>query len=450
MTDDKRDPAEVLARARRAWSPGEADAARVRRAIGATLAAGPAPGGGAAPARPRGSASASTWTSRFLVAGAIAAASGGAGYWAGHRAGMRDARPTSSVVSLESPKARPPSRNRRYAPSPVAETPPLAMPSLVPSRHDAHGARRGVGEPNALADRIPGDRGARAPQCRARAARRKSRAGAGLPAGARSPGPERPAGRGARRGRHARPLRPRRSPVRREPGGGVHRAPPRKRLPRPRRAGLRRQRIRPRPGDSSPEEVRTMKNERNGDAGCSGVRRGAPLACSGGGAVNIGNTNGDRLAALRLRGDLGRLRGGVHLLPDGSDRVHLTIDANGQGTLRGRRHRAACRRPPIRTSAIRLAATAGTANRSSRTVTSTRSTPRVQADPDPSAGCKPSDYYAAGAPADPVRRPHGYLSRGAPRSVAVGSPNWRRSDHRLRLPARSWRAGSVTDCQACR
>jgi hypothetical protein len=141
MTDDKHDPAEVLARARRAWSPGEADAARVRRAIGATLAAGPAAGGGAAPARPLGSASASTWTSRFLVAGALAAASGGAGYWAGHRAGVRDARPTTSVVSLESPKVVAPEPKPAHTTSPVAETPPLAMPSLIPSHHGAHGAR---------------------------------------------------------------------------------------------------------------------------------------------------------------------------------------------------------------------------------------------------------------------------------------------------------------------
>jgi hypothetical protein len=145
MTDDKRDPAEVLARARRAWSPGEADAVRVRRAIGATLATGPAAGGSAAPAGPRGSASASasTWTSRVLIAGAFAAASGGAGYWAGHRAGVRDARQTSSVVSLESTKVVASEPKLAPVPSPVAETPPLAMPSLIPSRHDAHSTRHG-------------------------------------------------------------------------------------------------------------------------------------------------------------------------------------------------------------------------------------------------------------------------------------------------------------------
>jgi hypothetical protein len=147
MTDDKHDPAEVLARARRAWSPGEADAARVRRALGVALAGRPAAGGGAAPARPRGSASASasTWTSRFLVAGALAVTSGGVGYWAGHRAGVRDARPTTSVVSLESPKVVAPEPKPALTTSPVAETPPLAMPSLIPSRHGAHGARHEPG-----------------------------------------------------------------------------------------------------------------------------------------------------------------------------------------------------------------------------------------------------------------------------------------------------------------
>lgn len=143
MTGDERNPSEVLARARRAWSPGQADAARVRRALGAALAADPSSGGGAAPARPPESASASSWTSRFLVAGAIAAASGGAGYWAGHRAGRREGRPTTSMLSLEAPKAVAPAPRPALAPSPVAESPPLAMPSVVPSRHDAHGARRG-------------------------------------------------------------------------------------------------------------------------------------------------------------------------------------------------------------------------------------------------------------------------------------------------------------------
>ena len=148
MNGDKRDSSEVLARARRAWSPGPADAARVRRGIGAALAAGPASDGGAAPGGPRVSASAPNWTSRLLVAGAIAAASGGSGYWAGHRAGLREARPLPSVASL-SPTGVPaldPNGPSLSAPSPTSDAPTsaarsLAIPSLVPSRHGAHAAR---------------------------------------------------------------------------------------------------------------------------------------------------------------------------------------------------------------------------------------------------------------------------------------------------------------------
>ncbi|HTB61032.1 MAG TPA: hypothetical protein VLC06_24345 [Polyangia bacterium] len=142
MTDGKRDPADVLARARRAWSPNEADAGRVRRAIGSALATSPASGGAAAQPGPPGSASALTWTSRFLVAGAIAATSGSVGYWAGHRAGLRDTRPTTPVIALAPTSAASVKPKSPAVPSPAAETPPLAGPSLVPSRHDAHGARR--------------------------------------------------------------------------------------------------------------------------------------------------------------------------------------------------------------------------------------------------------------------------------------------------------------------
>ena len=145
MTDDKHNPSEVLARARRAWSPAESDAARVRRSIGAALAAGPAAHGGgeAAPVGPRGPAAASTWTSRFLIAGAIAAASGGAGYWAGRRAVLRDAAPAAPTVSLAPPSIpslapRPPSP---VGPIGASDTTSVTMPSLVPSRHGARGMR---------------------------------------------------------------------------------------------------------------------------------------------------------------------------------------------------------------------------------------------------------------------------------------------------------------------
>jgi hypothetical protein len=138
MTDNKRDPAEVLARTRRAWSPDEADAERVRRAIGAALAAGPA-SGESAPAGPRGSAS--TWTSRFLVASAIAAASGGAGYRAGRRAGLRDARLAAPVVSVAPKSVAAVGPKSPVTTALPPEAPSLTMPSLVPTRHGVHGTR---------------------------------------------------------------------------------------------------------------------------------------------------------------------------------------------------------------------------------------------------------------------------------------------------------------------
>jgi hypothetical protein len=109
----------VLARAQRAWSPGPADSERVRRAIGAALAAG------ATGSVPTAAARAPGWTARLLAAGTIAAASGGIGYWAGYRAGNRELPlvvqapasplPTASTIPL------------------VAPTAPETQPSLVPS-----------------------------------------------------------------------------------------------------------------------------------------------------------------------------------------------------------------------------------------------------------------------------------------------------------------------------
>jgi hypothetical protein len=61
---------------------------------------------------------------------------------------------------------------------------------------------------------------------------------------------------------------------------------------------------------------------------------GAPLACSGGGAVNIGNTEvvGSQLSDYAASWD--GYAEAYSFSPDGSDHVHLTIDASGQGTLR--------------------------------------------------------------------------------------------------------------------
>jgi len=135
MTDNGRRAADVLAGARRAWSPSVADQERVRRAIDAALPA-------TAPGRPPASVPrAAGWGPRLLVAATIAAASGAIGYFAGHRAGLR-----------ETP------RITRIAPAPVAVAPsaPLApvaanepQPSLMPSspitpHHGGHPARHAV------------------------------------------------------------------------------------------------------------------------------------------------------------------------------------------------------------------------------------------------------------------------------------------------------------------
>ena len=62
---------------------------------------------------------------------------------------------------------------------------------------------------------------------------------------------------------------------------------------------------------------------------CAGI----PLACSGGGAVNIGNTNavGSQLSDYAATWD--GYAEAYTFMPDGSDRVRLTIAANGQGTF---------------------------------------------------------------------------------------------------------------------
>jgi hypothetical protein len=58
-----------------------------------------------------------------------------------------------------------------------------------------------------------------------------------------------------------------------------------------------------------------------------------PLACSGGGSVNIGNTQsiGSTLSDYAASWD--GYAEAYAFMPSGSDRVRLTIDANGQGTV---------------------------------------------------------------------------------------------------------------------
>ena len=76
-----------------------------------------------------------------------------------------------------------------------------------------------------------------------------------------------------------------------------------------------------------------MKNDRTRVLVALLCGAGAPLACSGGGAVNIGNTE---TAGAELSDYAATWDGYVEAFnfwPDGSDHVRLTIAANGQGTL---------------------------------------------------------------------------------------------------------------------
>jgi hypothetical protein len=76
-----------------------------------------------------------------------------------------------------------------------------------------------------------------------------------------------------------------------------------------------------------------MKNERTLTLVALLCGAGAPLACSGGGSVNIGNTEvaGSQLSDYAANWD--GYAEAYTFSPDGSDRVRLTIDASGQGTF---------------------------------------------------------------------------------------------------------------------
>jgi hypothetical protein len=151
MTDDKPALSDVLARAQRARSPSASDAERVRRAIGAALAGGAGTGdatGTRAASPPAG------WASRILLVSAIAGASAGVGYWAGHRAGLRAAEPRQLVASSSSARAKIGELKLPVvAASPAAAGPtgatPFAPSPLVPSRRDAARNARRVAETEA-------------------------------------------------------------------------------------------------------------------------------------------------------------------------------------------------------------------------------------------------------------------------------------------------------------
>jgi hypothetical protein len=159
MNRDHHRPAseEILARARRAWSPSAADAERVRRAATAALAGGGALAATAAPTSPTPSPSSSpssSWAAKLWVAALTASVSGGAGYWVGHRAGVRDARPPAAAISPAQPTEPIASPALTAAPVAVAAE-SFALPPA--SGHRApQGPRHGTGaaaasEPESLA-----------------------------------------------------------------------------------------------------------------------------------------------------------------------------------------------------------------------------------------------------------------------------------------------------------
>jgi len=140
MNDEKRTGEEILARARRAWSPSAADAERVRRAASLALSGSAAPRPSVAPP------GAPAWAPKLLAAGLIASMSGGAGYWLGHRAGVRAALPVAPVtapVPVVEPLAV---ATTNAAPDPGGARPFASAPVTVHREpRDASGPRRGAG-----------------------------------------------------------------------------------------------------------------------------------------------------------------------------------------------------------------------------------------------------------------------------------------------------------------
>jgi hypothetical protein len=134
MTGDEPKAADLLARARRAWTPSVGDAERVRRTIGAALAAGTPAG------VPTAAPHAASWGTRLLAAATIAGISGGIGYWAGSRADHREAPPVRQIAPAPLPPAASVPR-----PAPSHEAQPSLAPSepadphhgVRPARHEA-------------------------------------------------------------------------------------------------------------------------------------------------------------------------------------------------------------------------------------------------------------------------------------------------------------------------
>jgi len=136
---------QILAGARRFWSPEAADAARVRGRLDARLAAGGAGSVGA---------TARTWPARLLVAGAVAATAAGAGYWAGYGAGRRAVH--APMVALSTPE-----RAAATSAGPLAVAP---LPAIHPEAHALRPAaapanRRDTRAPRRAPDDPPSNEG---------------------------------------------------------------------------------------------------------------------------------------------------------------------------------------------------------------------------------------------------------------------------------------------------
>jgi len=140
----EQDESEVLARARRTFSPTPDDVARVRASLGAVLAAGPP---AAAPDPITTATRLAHVGARLLVVGAVAASSAAIGYWAGRRAAVselreRQATPSAPEVNGARPAAAPATPGSPAAA--VAEPAPTTR-TAAPAPHRA----RAPGAPTA-------------------------------------------------------------------------------------------------------------------------------------------------------------------------------------------------------------------------------------------------------------------------------------------------------------
>jgi hypothetical protein len=108
----EQDESEVLARARRAFSPTPNDVGRVRASLRAVLAAGPP---AAAPDPITTGARVARVAAHVLVVGVVAASSAGIGYRAGRRAAVSEPRapqsaPSAPEINVDPPAAAPATR----------------------------------------------------------------------------------------------------------------------------------------------------------------------------------------------------------------------------------------------------------------------------------------------------------------------------------------------------